>query len=441
MSLSLTAEQVATLAPDAASLAAGKKLAAGRDWSNVGRDARALWGECKGSALYQVRIDLSDLSAKCTCPSRKFPCKHALGLLLKAAADPGAVATGAAPDWVDEWLARRGAAAEKKEKKKADAAVAPLDEKAQARRAERRAERVDDGIAALELWLADLVRNGLAGVADRGRDVWENQAARLVDAQAPGLAARVRRVGEIPRSAPDWGRRVLVELGRLALLIEAYRRVDSLDDGLRDDVRSLVGWTLRDEEVIARGTAVDDRWLVIGQRTEDEGRIRVQRTWLLGLERARHALVLQFAVGLAPFAESWITGTCIDARLRYWPSAHPSRALVEERRGSPEPFAGDPPGFARFDELLGATTSALAAQPWLDRLPCIVRDVRPARSAARDWHLVDADGRALPLASRDHRRLLALSGGHPAHVAAEWDGDALLPLALFAGGAFERLSA
>jgi hypothetical protein len=67
--------------------------------------------------------------------------------------------------------------------------------------------------------------------------------------------------------------------------------------------------------------------------------------------------------------------------------------------------------------------------------------VRPARTAARDWHLVDAAGRALPLAPRDHRRLLALSGGHPAHVAAEWDGDALLPLAVLAGGTFERLSA
>jgi hypothetical protein len=441
MSLSLTIDQVAALAPDAASLAAGKKLAGGRDWSAVGCDARAIWGECKGSALYQVRVDLSDLSAKCTCPSRKFPCKHALGLLLKAAADPGAIAPGGAPDWVEEWLARRGAAAEKKDKKKTDAAVAPVDEKAQARRAEKRAERVDDGIAALDLWLADLVRNGLAGVADRGRELWENQAARLVDAQAPGLAARVRRVGEIPRSAPDWGKRVLVELGRLALLTEAYRRADSLDDALRDDVRSLVGWTLRDEEVIARGTAVDDRWLVIGQRTEDEGRIRVQRIWLLGLECARYALVLQFAVGLAPFAESWITGTCIDARVRYWPSAHPSRALVEERRGNPEPFAGDPPGFARFEQLLGASTSALAAQPWLDRFPGMMRDVRPAGTGAAGWHLVDTAGHALPLASRDHRRLLALSGGHPVHVAAEWDGEALLPLAVLAGATFERLSA
>src|SRR3982750_1730019 len=97
MPLTLTAEQVSTLAPDAASLAAGKKLAAGRDWSNVGHDARALWGECKGSALYQVRVDLSDLSAKCSCPSRKFPCKHALGLMLKAAGDASSITAATPP--------------------------------------------------------------------------------------------------------------------------------------------------------------------------------------------------------------------------------------------------------------------------------------------------------------------------------------------------------
>jgi hypothetical protein len=441
MSLSLTVDQIATLAPDAASLAAGKKLAAGRDWSNVGRDARALWGECKGSALYQVRVDLSDLSSKCSCPSRKFPCKHALGLLLKAATDANAVGEATVPAWVEDWLAKRGAAAEKKGKKKSDAATTSVDEEAQARRAQKRAERVDEGLAALDLWLADLVRTGLAGIADRGAELWESQAARLVDAQAPGIAARVRRVGEIPRSAPDWGKRVLVELGRIALLTEAYRRAGALDAALQDDVRSLVGWTLRDDEVIARGAAVDDRWLVIGQRTEDEGRIRVQRAWLLGLESARYALLLQFAVASAPFAESWIAGTSFAARVRYWPSAYLSRALVEERRGNPERWSGGEAGFAGFDELLRATTSALAAQPWLDRFPCVVRDVRPARLAADRWQLVDAEGRALPLALRDHRRLLALSGGHSVHVAAEWDGDALLPLAVLAGSSFERLSA
>ncbi|PYP76069.1 MAG: hypothetical protein DMD35_19790 [Gemmatimonadetes bacterium] len=441
MPLSLTVDQVASLAPDAASLAAGKKLAAGRDWSNVGYDERALWGECKGSALYQVRVDLSDLAAKCSCPSRKFPCKHALGLLLKAAANPAAVATVDAPDWVADWLARRGAAAEQKEKKKADVANAPVDEQAQARRAQQRAKRVDEGIAALDLWLADMLRNGLGTLAEHHDQSWERQAARLVDAQAPALATRVRRIGDIPRSTPDWTRRVLGELGRVALLTEAYSRIDTLDDALRDDVRALVGWSLKDEEVIARGSAVDDRWLVIGQRVEDDDRLRVQRTWLLGLESERYALVLQFAAGSAPFTESFVPGTLLRARVRYWPSAHASRALVEERLGHLEPWTGQSTGYSGFDALLEATTAALGAQPWVERVPCVVRDVRPARHAATGWHLVDAAGCALPLAARDHRRLLAVSGGHPVHVAAEWDGDVLLPLAVMSGNSFERLSA
>jgi hypothetical protein len=262
-----------------------------------------------------------------------------------------------------------------------------------------------------------------------------------VDAQAPGIASRLRRIGDVPRGAPDWSRRVLVELGRIALLTEAHRRLESLDVALQDDVRTLIGWTLKDEEVTSRGMAADDRWLVIGQRTEDEDHLRVQRSWLLGLESRRYALVLQFAAGAAPFAQSFIPGTAFDARLRFWPSASASRALVEERHGVPEQWSGASPAFADFDELLAAMTSTLAAQPWVDRMPCVVRGVRPARSAPQRWHLVDAPGRALPLAPRDHRKLAALSGGHPVDVAAEWDGDELLPLAAIVGGMLEPLGA
>jgi hypothetical protein len=439
MPLALTTEQVATLAPDAASLAAGRKLAASGDWSGVAHDARALWGECKGSALYQVRVDLSDLSSKCSCPSRKFPCKHALGLLLKAAS-PGAVAAGAAPGWVEEWLARRGAVAEKKERKTDAGLVAPVDEKAQARRAEKRAERVAEGLAALDLWIGDLVRNGLANVSEQDHKFWERQAARMVDAQAPGLASRIGRIGRVPRRTPDWSRNVLVELGRIALVTEAHHRLESLDGALQEDVRALIGWTLRDEEVISRGTAAEDRWLVIGQHTEDDGRLRIQRSWLLGLTSRRYALVLQFAVDSPHFAQSFIPGTAFDARLRFWPSAWESRALVEERHGVPETWSGAAPAFEKFDELLGAMAAALAAQPWIDRLPCVVHGVRPARGAPERWHLIDASGCALPLVSRDHWKLVALSGGHPLDVAAEWDGDELLPLAAIVGGVFEPLS-
>lgn len=81
MSAGLTSEGVAALAPDAKVAAAGRKLGATKSWQSPGRSAEALWGECKGSAVYQVRVDLSDLAVKCSCPSRKHPCKHGIGLL------------------------------------------------------------------------------------------------------------------------------------------------------------------------------------------------------------------------------------------------------------------------------------------------------------------------------------------------------------------------
>ena len=43
---------------------------------------------------------------KCTCPSRKFPCKHSLGLFLILAQQPAAMTETAPPAWTIEWLGR-----------------------------------------------------------------------------------------------------------------------------------------------------------------------------------------------------------------------------------------------------------------------------------------------------------------------------------------------
>jgi len=115
MGLQLTSnDQVLTLAPDSSSAAAGKKLANAKNWQNQGQNADALWGECQGSALYQVRVDLSTLTITCSCPSRKLPCKHGLGLLLLAVSTPRSVPHSEPPEWVTSWLAKRAANSKRK---------------------------------------------------------------------------------------------------------------------------------------------------------------------------------------------------------------------------------------------------------------------------------------------------------------------------------------
>ncbi len=47
----------------------------------------------------------------------------------------------------------------------------------------------------LEQRLADLSRGGLTGTEQAGYGLWEETAARMVDAQASGLASRVRELG------------------------------------------------------------------------------------------------------------------------------------------------------------------------------------------------------------------------------------------------------
>nr|HMQ23544.1 SWIM zinc finger family protein [Planctomycetota bacterium] len=111
----LTADQVLALAPDATSIKAGRELATARRWSETGADDDVLWGLCQGSGEtpYQVRIERNEPAFACSCPSRKFPCKHALGLLLLAATEANAIGAAERPAWVNEWLEARAARAAK----------------------------------------------------------------------------------------------------------------------------------------------------------------------------------------------------------------------------------------------------------------------------------------------------------------------------------------
>ena len=89
MKIELSAIEAA--APDQASLKAAGGLRKPAKWSGAGISAEGqfIWGACAGSGAnpYRVMADLSDLGSKCTCPSRKFPCKHALALMWMRADD------------------------------------------------------------------------------------------------------------------------------------------------------------------------------------------------------------------------------------------------------------------------------------------------------------------------------------------------------------------
>ncbi|MEU3658462.1 SWIM zinc finger family protein [Streptomyces sp. NPDC032940] len=437
-----SADQVLALAPDAASRKAGSKLGAAGPWSETGSSGEGtMWGLCKGSGSkpYRTVVDVADVSGpayRCSCPSRKFPCKHALGLLLLWAGDDSAVPRSDAPDWAEEWIAgRRERAGKKGTDDSSDAASAggTGDPEAARRRAERRAERITAGATELEQRLADLLRDGLAGAEQAGYALWEETAARMVDAQAPGLAARARELGALPASGPGWPVRLLEECALLHLLDQGWLRRERLPEALAATVRSRVGLPAS-----ADGPPVRDRWLVLAQYDTADTRLTTRRVWLYGTDSGRTALLLSYgAAGRAPELALPV-GLTLDAELSAYPGAGGQRAALGRQFAPPAPTETRPPGVptsravARYGEALGE-------DPWLESVPVTLGRVVPVPDGD-SWQLADADeDSALPLspASRNRPglwRLVALAGGRPVTVFGECGHRGFTPLTAWPGG-------
>lgn len=426
--MQLSAGEILQLSPDEASAKAAKSLVIPGKWPRLEFDEQAIWGECQGSGSkpYQVQVDKSGPAFRCSCPSRKFPCKHGLALLLLMAQNPANFSAAPAPAWVSEWLASRQQRAEKQETRIAEKREAPADPQAIARREGTRLQRMGGGLEELERWLNDRLRQGLAQLPGQTA-IWEELARRMIDAQLPGLAFRLRRIGSRVGKTEDWPGHVLGSLGQLRLLIDAFRRLDNLPPAVQQDVRAALGMTIERESVLASGERLSDDWWVLGQAIDEEGALWMRRVWLQGRQSGRLAMLLDFAHGSRRFAQSYVTASNVNAELAFFPGNLPLRAIaVDDARLQPvKPL----PVADSVDVALETLTRAVAANPWQSPHPLLVGDGVPC-SGAWGWSLHGPGQRRLPLQVReeDGWQLLAAGGGTPLAVFGEWDGEALRPL-------------
>jgi len=422
-----TAEQVSQLAPDAASMKAAQGLATPAKWLLNAASDEALWGECKGSGAnpYQVVVDLTATAFRCSCPSRKFPCKHALALMLLRVARPEGFAVDAPPEWAATWLEGRRKRTEAKQEKAEQAAKAPVDIEAATRRAEKRLQRMREGAAELERWLQDQIKRGLAALAMEGAEPWRQLAARMVDAQAPGLAFRLKRLAPLMGQGTDWPRRVTAELGRLQLLLDAFRRLETLPPLVAADLLAALGLPEEKEAIRRDGERQRDRWQVLGQVLEENERLWERRVWLHGQESGRHALLVDHSFGERRFDQGFLTGTTISAELAYTPGQAPLRALLLD---APQSLPPTPPPTGDLEAELSAIADHLARNPWATHLPLTLRGDGLIRDGAA-WRLRTPQGDpSLRLDAAAGWQLLALSGGGPLTLFGEWDGEQLRPL-------------
>ncbi|WP_182355866.1 SWIM zinc finger family protein [Komagataeibacter europaeus] len=413
-------EIIERLAADQASLRAGVGLAKPAKWSALGSgaDVALIWGECAGSGArpYRVTADLRDMGNKCTCPSRKFPCKHVIGLLCLKAEDRAPFPPADVPDWVSDWLSRRRPKATPPVRtgpapdlQAARATQEPeaADPKAEARRiataAKREAETtqgVRDALDVLDQWIGDQLRLGLATFMGDLMTRCRQVAARLVDGKAVALA---RRVDEMPARilalpAGERMRVAVIELGRLVQITCAFRAAPD-----QPEIRRLVCTAESRESVLAHPDTVhlNTEWEVLAEQQQAQrDRLVAHVVWLLnlGTDGPRFALLLDFSHGATRRGAQFRPGERFRGTVAFYPARIPLRGILLGREPMPDgaraewPPCGQPP--------LEAINQTLLAEPWRLEVPLMLPEGRLMRDGAgQHWWRATDGTLALPVIS------------------------------------------
>lgn len=427
-------DQILTLAPDDSSRKAGKELANPNKWVSKGINEMALWGECQGSGSkpYQTQIDIVNIAFKCSCPSRKFPCKHGLGLLLFYTRNKSSFTGPSAPAWVTDWLNKRTekASAEKKDK--------PVDEAAQAKRQQARQQKVMNGIEELQVWLKDIVRNGIIHMPEKGAAFWENIIRRMVDAQAPALGGMVAALENSRFHAEGWQSRFMSSLVRLYLVSEGYKHLSTLDEALQQDLRTAIGFTQSQEE-LKEQAGISDTWLVIRKESiEAENNITNERYWLYGTKSNRPAIILQYLVRGQGGQLNLVAGTYFEAELVFYPSRAPLRAIIKQQhaaQAAPLPVNK----MENWEAVAFSETTLSSLLPFRSPRPYVIRQLKPVQHQ-QEWWLQDDTGSLMKIKHEGNAiwKMLAISGGEALDMAVIGMEDQYEPVGAWHQGTYKN---
>lgn len=199
MTVVLTEQIVAEMAPNPKALLDGRGVVKKGALRNLARseDGKLIFGLCQGSGStpYQVSMDFETggdrPTLRCTCPSRQFPCKHELAIMLAYVAN-GASFPAAEPP--ADLLEKRAKLLQRAEKKAAPSSEPKkVNKNALARKAQEQSTALDT----LETFVLDLVSSGLGGLTGKHLKAIDTQAKRLTDAQLYGASAALQHLSAL----------------------------------------------------------------------------------------------------------------------------------------------------------------------------------------------------------------------------------------------------
>lgn len=197
--MDITRSLVSSLAPDSASVSAGDGLVNKNKFLklNIDKEDTVIFGECAGSGKnpYYVSVDfINPVSpvSRCSCPSRKFPCKHAIGLMI-AYADGRSFSEADVPEDILSKRDKLEKRSQKKEEQVKEALEKPAKAEKKAAPKKNSAAQLKklqtqiDGLDIAGGVITSLVRDGIGSVTDGTVAEITKQAKQMGDYYLTGV--------------------------------------------------------------------------------------------------------------------------------------------------------------------------------------------------------------------------------------------------------------
>ncbi len=424
-------EQILQLAPDTGSLKAGKDLAVTDKWQNYFFNTRVVWGEVQGSGKesYRTQIDSQVLAFNCSCASRKFPCKHGIGLMFLISKHKELFKeNNIEPVWVKKWIDKRTAKATKPIEV---SIIDDEDEKNNVKKAQQKekrdTERLDlvmSGVNESLMILKDLLRMGLLAFPEKGTTFFLKSAARMIDAKATGLAKRWKKLSEINYTDENWHEEVLSQLAEMYLLAISYQQTNEnlkpQISNLNADINTFIGFTKDKKELLEDVTTekIKDDWLVLSSTRTQEEDLMIQKNWLYGNASQHFALILEFKHKTQAFEIFLPKGNFITSELVFYPSVVPQRAILNQFNTNLDTVFDDKL-FLNYLVNWNASQKNFIEQtsqlPFLIEVPQCIKNVTLERDNNKNWFVTDAEKTSLPIPPDFDTdiifQLLAITGG------------------------------
>jgi hypothetical protein len=449
----LTDTQIAQLAPDAAALKAGKDLANERKWNGFAYNHRVLWGEIQGSGKdpYRTQVDLNNIAFQCSCPSRKFPCKHGIALLFLFGNKFSLFReNNEEPQWVNDWMQKRqekltqGSEPDPAENTELDPKTIEKRNKDKAKRKDERLALELAGAEELERFLKDLLRTGLLQLPEKGSTFFDPMVRRMVDAKANGLANYVRNFNKINYfNNSQWQSKALQNALKAWTLIQAFKRVGEMEQNTQEQIFSQLGRTIQKKELLENPNAlsIKDQWILLGKLSEQlDDQMTMHRYWFLGCSTGKSAVLINFESPFEPYEPLVLTGTIMEAELVFYPSNDPLRVQIKSQGPS---FNQIPTSISFLPDWTAAqeqVAQQLAISPWADDMPQLLQQLRLVKSP-QSWHLMDQQGAFWPInplfSENQIFYLLAVTGAKPVDMSLLRMGDTVFPLGIFTENTYQ----